>query len=230
MTFIQNGLVAGLLLGVSVGAAGAQAPELDAVGMCPDSLSSLSEATGVLIGCQCPAEASGGSVWGSNPYTADSKFCTAAHHAGVVPEGGGVVWAAITEGLQSYEGSERNGVKTSNYGSYRGSVSFAGAPESPTLDDAALDQCPGDMRGKTAPIKCHCPASMLGSGSVWGTDIYTEDSAVCRAALHAGVITTEGGNVTAVPIAGQQQYTASERNGVSSRDYGSWGASYILTP
>ena len=38
------------------------------------------------------------------------------------------------------------------------------------------------------------------------------------------------GNVTAVPIAGQQQYTGSERNGVSSRDYGSWDASYILTP
>jgi hypothetical protein len=63
--------------------------------------------------------------------------------------------------------------------------------------------------------------------NVWGTDVYTSDSSVCTAAVHAGLITLEdGGEVTLHLLDGQDSYTGSEANGVTSLDYGSWGSSF----
>jgi hypothetical protein len=61
---------------------------------------------------------------------------------------------------------------------------------------------------------------------VWGTDIYTNDSSICRAALHAGVISTNGGEVTVHPEPGQNRYLGTTRNGVTTDNYGNWGASF----
>src|SRR5215471_9840926 len=49
--------------------------------------------------------------------------------------------------------------------------------------------------------------------SVWGSDIYTADSSICTAAVHAGLITYEkGGTVTIELRKGRDFYGASERN------------------
>lgn len=65
------------------------------------------------------------------------------------------------------------------------------------------------------------------SGSVWGTDVYTDDSTVARAAVHAGVVRAgETKVVTVTVLSGQSAYPASTRNGVSSSSWGSWGGSY----
>lgn len=65
--------------------------------------------------------------------------------------------------------------------------------------------------------------------TIWGTDVYTDDSSVCTAAVHAGLITfAEGGQVTIEMRPGQDAYVSSERNGVVSDDYGAWGGSYAL--
>ena len=64
-------------------------------------------------------------------------------------------------------------------------------------------------------------------GSVWGTDIYTDDSSVCNAAVHAGLITYEdGGTVTIVIEGPQDSYTGSEQNGVTTSDYPAWPGSF----
>jgi hypothetical protein len=65
--------------------------------------------------------------------------------------------------------------------------------------------------------------------SVWGTDVYTDDSSVCTAAVHAGAITIEeGGTVTIEVVEAQDQYTGSERNGITTLDYGAWGGSFSV--
>lgn len=70
-----------------------------------------------------------------------------------------------------------------------------------------------------------CPAG--GSPSaVWGTDIYSDDSSVCTAAVHAGVIGWGGGVVRVVIQPGQSGYMPSYRNGVNSSSWGSWGRSF----
>lgn len=71
-----------------------------------------------------------------------------------------------------------------------------------------------------------CPANGP-LGAIWGTGVYTDDSDVCTAAVHAGVITRSvGGAVTIEMIDGQSSYCGSTRNGVTSRSYGAWLASY----
>jgi len=66
-------------------------------------------------------------------------------------------------------------------------------------------------------------------GSVWGTDVYTDDSSVCTAAVHAGIITQAGGGTVVIEIRpGQSSYTASSRNGVDSQSYDSWDGSFVF--
>jgi hypothetical protein len=70
----------------------------------------------------CPPGGSGGSVWGSGPYTDDSSMCAAAVHAGRLQAAtGGVFTVRILPGLPRYVGSARNGVTTSNFARFPGS-------------------------------------------------------------------------------------------------------------
>jgi hypothetical protein len=64
---------------------------------------------------------------------------------------------------------------------------------------------------------------------VWGTDIYTLDSSICTAAVHAGKIKLEsGGPVTIEMRPGEKSYKGSERNGITTRDYAEYGASFVV--
>lgn len=66
-------------------------------------------------------------------------------------------------------------------------------------------------------------------GSIWGTDVYTDDSSVCTAAVHAGLITIQSGGAVTIEIRpGEDSYDGSEQNGVTSNDYGAWGGSFIF--
>ena len=70
-------------------------------------------------------------------------------------------------------------------------------------------------------------------GTIYGTGVYTDDSKVCSAAVHAGLITlATGGTVTIKILPGRPSYLASTRHGVTSNAYGSWSASYsfVVTP
>ena len=65
--------------------------------------------------------------------------------------------------------------------------------------------------------------------TIWGTDVYTDDSSICTAAVHAGVITLAKGGPVVIEIrAGQDSYTGSDRNGITSDDYGQWAGSYVV--
>jgi len=73
----------------------------------------------------CPAGGSPHTVWGTDIYTDDSSVCTAAVHLGEITlEDGGSVTIEMAEGLDSYEGTERNGITTSSYPSWPGSFVF----------------------------------------------------------------------------------------------------------
>jgi cytoskeletal protein RodZ len=76
--------------------------------------------------------------------------------------------------------------------------------------------------------KFECPPG--GSpGTVWGSDIYTADSSVCTAAVHAGKITLDkGGTVTIEFTAGRQTYGATTRNGITTYNYGQYPHSFIF--
>jgi hypothetical protein len=77
------------------------------------------------------------------------------------------------------------------------------------------------------PFTCACSAAAARDKGtlVWGTDVYMEQSDLCRAAVHAGAITTEGGPVSVTRAEGQELYAGSSRNGVTTHEYGSAQAS-----
>ncbi|WP_220443929.1 LCCL domain-containing protein [Pararhodobacter zhoushanensis] len=169
--------------------------------------------------------ANSGSVWGSGVYTDDSSVARAAVHAGVLQVGEtGVVEVTILPGQQSYAGSSANGVQSSNYGTWSGSYSFAGIPDAPEAPMAPTNLT--EYRGQVGETLSFTVTG-AGSGSVWGSGIYTDDSSVARAAVHAGVLQVgETGVVQVMILPGEQSYQGSTAHDVQSSNYGTWRGSY----
>ena len=67
------------------------------------------------------------------------------------------------------------------------------------------------------------------SGSVWGSDVYTDDSSLASSAVHAGVL-REGqrGMVKVTILPGQESYEPSTRNGIASNPYENWEGSFRI--
>jgi hypothetical protein len=66
-------------------------------------------------------------------------------------------------------------------------------------------------------------------GPLWGTDIYTTDSMLAAAAVHAGVLKLgQTGVVKVTILPGQATYRESDRHGVSSSSWGTYSASFMV--
>lgn len=222
-----SNIVCGAALAVCL-AGLASADELSTVtsnDLCPANLATLAKGIGTVVSCWCPAATLPGQVWGSGPYTVDSSLCSAARHAGAVGADGGAIWARITKGETSYSGTAANGVTSQDYGEFEASLSVAARP---AVGAVSVAQCPATMENKAGALTCLCPETATKEGSVWGTDIYTADSAICRAAVHAGAIGGDGGTVSIIAVGGQPSYVGSDRNGVVSAEYGAFGASFMF--
>jgi len=64
---------------------------------------------------------------------------------------------------------------------------------------------------------------------IWGSDIYTKDSSICTAAVHAGLFSmADGGTVTIEYRPGRLTYGSTERNGIKSRTFGEYPRSYVV--
>jgi hypothetical protein len=203
-----------------------------AVAPCPSNFKGY-EKTGETMDCKCTPAQMSGSVWGSGRYTTDSSICAAARHAGAVGSAGGDVKVHALGGCQSYAGSTKNGITSSQWGPYQASFGFEA--DVPCGGEAAAskgggNQCPADMsaheaRGTSEPLECTCPAGE-GTGSVWGSSVYTTDSSVCRAARHAGAVGARGGAVTVFVAGGCSSYDGTTKNGVTTGSWASFGHSF----
>lgn len=66
-------------------------------------------------------------------------------------------------------------------------------------------------------------------GTVWGSEVYSDDSAVCVAAVHAGALTFAAGGRVVIEIrAGETSYRGTIWNGVATRDWGDWHGSFAI--
>ncbi|MFO0846433.1 MAG: LCCL domain-containing protein [Gemmataceae bacterium] len=106
----------------------------------------------------------------------------------------------------------------------------AGGPRAGPL--AACQPAPGPARPGNLS---HLPEPRVGAsllfevagstdGVVWGSDVYTSDSALAAVAVHAGVLADGERGVVRVTFvdALNVEFVGSERNGVWSQDYGPW--------
>ena len=65
------------------------------------------------------------------------------------------------------------------------------------------------------------------AGSVWGTDIYTTDSSLQAVVIHSGLLREgERGVVRVIIIEGQESYTGTTRNGITTGNWGPYPTSY----
>jgi hypothetical protein len=94
----------------------------------------------------------------------------------------------------------------------------------------------GGAHVEPAPERLSCQAEDVGKtflydtigsvrGPVWGTDVYTADSSLAAAAVHAGVLKKgERGivKVTVLDTRGREGFEGSRRNGVSTEDWDEW--------
>jgi hypothetical protein len=83
--------------------------------------------------------------------------------------------------------------------------------------------------GKTMYFRITGPQPGAQQGSVWGTNIYTFDSHLASAAVHAGAVSPGQTRVIGVTIlAGQGAFQGSSRNGITSENWGEYPASYTF--
>lgn len=75
----------------------------------------------------------------------------------------------------------------------------------------------------------YCPPSGA-IAPIWGSDIYSDNSSICTAAVHAGLITLEEGGAIAIRILpGQSSYTGRTQNEIASSDFDRWPGSFTFT-
>lgn len=127
-----------------------------------------------------------------------------------------------TSGSGGLSRPESNTTTTSGDGSTTSSV--------PSVLPISWSFSPGQYRGKNNQrytFKCLPNGE---TSTVLGTDIYTDDSSICTAAVHEGLITIASGGVVTIEIRpGQDAYVGSERNGIKSGDFNNrWSGSFVF--
>lgn len=141
-------------------------------------------------------------------HTAESKICGRIE---------GAAWKALT--LQAAELqvslADLRGLRADGVEPEESRVAVLAAP-------AQLYRL-GDQVGKTFRFR----VTGATSGAVWGTDVYTLDSSLAAAAVHAGALKPGQTRVVKVKIeAPLPAFTGSTRNGVTSYDYGAYPSAY----
>jgi hypothetical protein len=170
-------------------------------------------------------------------------------HVGLISlERGGLVTIEIRPGREIYGSTTRNSVKSNNFGVWNRSFVILSSNASqygsskdsishrPTSDGDSSDITPiewdtnaGGFKGEEGQTyKFRCPAD--GSAkSIYGSDVYTDDSSICTAGVHAGLISLErGGLVTIEFRPGRSTYGSTTRHGIKSDNYGEWARSFVI--
>ena len=107
------------------------------------------------------------------------------------------------------------------------SESMTGGPQPVTA--IAWTQTAQQYRGHTNDVVLYCPGNGV-LGNVFGSDVYADDSSICTAAVHSGLITVEDGGAIAIRILpGQSKYVSTTQNDVTSDAWGSWFGSFTFT-
>ena len=170
-----------------------------------------------------------GSLWGTGIYTDDSSIAKAAVHAGVLqPNQQGIVKITILAGQNSYLATTANGITSGGYGQWSGSFSIAAddGGENKILPAMGL----GEFRSCIGCVYQFSVKGVAEKGALWGTNVYTDDSALEKAVIHAGVLKNgETGTVRVVIAPGQKNYLGTNYNGIASGGWEAYAGSYAVS-
>jgi hypothetical protein len=164
-----------------------------------------------------------GNVWGSNPYTSDSIVCLAALHSGHITKEGGLFIVKKGSALDSYVGSVKNGVNTQSYGSF----------DHMLILPSELDIKLNFSSNTCGPRIGICKGKLnncVEKGDIWGDNPYVRESNLCKCALHAGLITENGGIFMIEETGTHGGYPGVTKNGITSLPCSSNRASISIKP
>lgn len=165
----------------------------------------------------CPANVNiNQDIYGTDVYTDTSPICTAAAHAGLFTKGTSTAVTIVMAGRkESFTATNRNKVQSLAYGPWAGTYSFSRTSQPGQIEwNTTIVQVASDY---LTPLTLVCPPAGPDRGDIWGTDVYPDDSAICVAGVHAGVITLEGGTLTVTRVEKQASFPSTTRNQITSR-------------
>jgi len=167
--------------------------------------------------------ATGGFVYGSDPYTLDSRLATVAVHAGALKVGqSGIIEVEIIESPPAFTGSTANGVTTSPYGPWnQGAFHIKGVTIEKGQGDGRplLLPEPGNLNPFAGQVGTKLAVRVTGGvgGLVYGSGPYSVDSNLAAAAVHAGVLKVgQTGVVEVEIIASPPDFAGATAHGVTS--------------
>ncbi|KAM9817664.1 cysteine-rich secretory protein LCCL domain-containing 2 [Neosynchiropus ocellatus] len=171
---------------------------------------------------KCPADCANkkGKVWGNLFYDAQSSICRAAIHFGVLDNRGGLVDVTRMEKLPFFVKATKNGVESlSKYKPGNAFVMSKVEEISADCYTTVAEICPFKKPFSHCP-RVVCPADCKQQPSYWspviGSNIYTDNSSICKSAIHAGVIKADGGLVDVLPLDKRKSYIGVLKNGIQS--------------
>lgn len=104
----------------------------------------------------------------------------------------------------------------------------SGSGQAGTVD--AWDRDAVEYRGRDGErFKIECTPPPGKPSALWGVETYTDDSSICSAAVHVGLITfADGGEVEIEIGPGQDSYEAGTAHDVTSTRFGPYGGSFFF--
>nr|AAZ94422.1 SR1 [Toxoplasma gondii] len=202
---------------------------------CEDTLlrPEFSGVTGHQILVSCPADCahSTGPLHGCKIYSADSSICKAALHMGAIQRHGGEAVFTLHDGMPSYAASRGHyGVLSIATNTPQVlSFSVTSAPHYRALtcaDNGSFVLKLGIGERELVICPPHCSA--VSNRAVYGAGFYSPISSVCRAAIHAGALTDEGGEVEIEAGPPHEAFVGSEGFGITSQKSGSYLRSFAF--
>jgi len=164
-------------------------------------------------------------VFGTDIYHPLSSICKAASHAGVIkPERRGSLVLEIVRGAVAYNGSPGiDGTNSANFGGSDRSFRIARAPKLMKIDcrtRANENKIGYAILGSKFVVSCPKNCSRT-STQIFGNIVYSDDSSICVAAIHYGMISDLGGEVSFVIESGRTNYPRTKGFGILSLEKGS---------
>jgi hypothetical protein len=170
------------------------------------------------------------SIFGTQIYHPLSSVCKAASHAGVLPYGqAGEILVTILGEKPAFNGS--TGADGSISGTFGSSDRSFKVSPAPALVNVTCSTTAAVGSFVAAPIyarfvvKCP-PKCSQDVTEIYGTEIYTDTSSICKAAIHNGILNDNGGEVDFMIEGGQGIYTSNNAFGVLSRAMSSYVRSF----
>jgi len=172
-------------------------------------------------------------------------------HVGLISlEHGGVVTIEIRPGRSTYGSTTRHGIKSTSWGEYARSFVILSSdvsryssnkegrsgsrPDRNENGDSDVTPINWDTsaagfqgeKGRTYAFRCPGEGS---ANTIYGSDTYTDDSSICTAAVHVGLITLERGGLVTIEIRpGRSTYGSTTRYGIKSTSWGEYARSFVI--